>query len=59
MEKIVVLHLGQAEMVINSCLEDLGRRIRLKRTWKLVPQAGKKDGRAVLHQTADEGLVGG
>ena len=30
-------------MVVNSCLEDLEGRVRLKRMWKLVPQTGKKE----------------
>ena len=40
-EKIMVLEWGQSEMV-NSCLEDLEVRMRLKRMWKLIPQAKKK-----------------
>jgi len=31
-----------SEMVVNSCLEDLDGRMRLKRIWKLVPEVGKK-----------------
>ena len=29
-------------MVVNSCLEDLEGRLRLKGIWKLIPQVGKK-----------------
>jgi len=29
--------------VVNSCLESLERRMRLKRMWKLVLQVGKKE----------------
>ena len=43
-EKIMVLDGGRSEMVVNSCLEDLEGRMRLKRMWKFVPQAGKKRG---------------
>ena len=32
-------------MVLNSCLEDLEGRMRLKRMWRLVPQVGKKEER--------------
>ena len=39
-EKVMVLHGGWFEMVENSCLKDLKRRMRLKRTWILVPQVG-------------------
>ena len=42
-EKIMVLDWGQSEMVVNSCLEDVERRKRLKRMWKLVPQVVKKE----------------
>jgi len=31
-------------MVDNSCLEDLEGRMRLKRMWKSIAQAGKKGG---------------
>jgi len=31
-------------MVVNSCLEDLEGRMRLKRMLKLIPKAGKKRG---------------
>ena len=31
-------------MVVNSGLEDLEGRMKLKRMWKLVPQMGKKVG---------------
>ena len=30
------------EMVMNSCLEALEGRMKLKRMWKFVPQVGKK-----------------
>ena len=42
-EKIVVLDWGRSEMVVNSCLEDLEGRMRLKRMWKLIPQVGEKE----------------
>ena len=42
-KKIMVLYLGQSEIVVNSYLEDLEGRMRLKRMWKLVPQAGKQE----------------
>ena len=29
-------------MVVNSCLEDLDGKMRLKRMWKLIPQVGIK-----------------
>ena len=29
-------------MVLNRCLEDLEGRMRLKRTWRLVPEVEKK-----------------
>ena len=41
-EKIIVLDWGRSEVVVNSRLEDLEGRMRLKRIWKLVPQAGEK-----------------
>ena len=41
-ENIMVLDGGRSEMVLNSCLEDLEGRIRLKGMWKLVPQVGKR-----------------
>ena len=31
-----------SEMVVNSCLEDLDGRMRLKKMLKLIPQEGKK-----------------
>ena len=35
-------------MMVNSCLEDLEGRMRLKRMWKLVPQVwGKKTSKSV------------
>ena len=34
-------------MVVNSCREYLEGRMRLKRVWKLVPQAGKKKNKLV------------
>ena len=40
-EKIMVLDWGQSEMVVNSCLEDMEGRMRLRRMWKLVPRVGK------------------
>ena len=36
-EKIMILEWGRSEMVVNSYLEDLGGRMRLKRMWKLIP----------------------
>ena len=30
-------------MVVNSCLEYLEGRMRLKNVWKVVPQVGKKE----------------
>ena len=42
-EKIMVLDWRLYEMVMNSCLQDLDGRIRLKRMWKLVPHVGKKE----------------
>ena len=39
-EKIMALDWVQSEMV-NSRLEDLDGRMRLKRMWKLVPQVKK------------------
>ena len=41
-KKIMVLDEGLSEMVVNSCLEDLEGRMKLKRMWKLIPKAGKK-----------------
>ena len=41
-QRILVLDWGQSEMVVSSCLEDLEGGMRLKRVWKVVPQAGKK-----------------
>ena len=35
-------------MVVNSCREYLEGRMRLKRVWKLVPQAGKKKNKLVV-----------
>ena len=42
-ENIMVLDWGRSEMVVNSCLEDLEGRMRLKRMWKLVPQVEKTE----------------
>ena len=39
---IMVLDGDGVEMVLNSCLEDLEGKIRLKRMWKFVPQVWKK-----------------
>ena len=41
-EMIMVLDCGQSEMVLNSCLEYVEGRMKLKRMWKLIPQVGKK-----------------
>ena len=41
-EKIMVWDWGGSEMLVNSCLEDLEGRMRLKRMWKLVPQVVKE-----------------
>ena len=41
-EKIIVLEWRLSEMGVNICLEDRERKMRLKRMWKLIPQAGKK-----------------
>ena len=41
-EKIMGLDWGWSEMVVNSCLEDLEGRVRLKRMWKLFQWMGKK-----------------
>ena len=30
-------------MVVNSCFEQLERRVGLKRVWEFVPKAGKKN----------------
>ena len=43
-EKTMVLDLEQSEMLMNGCPEDLERKMRLKRMWKLIPQVGKKEG---------------
>ena len=43
-EKIMAYDWGWPEMVDNSCLEDLEGRMRLKRMWKSIAQAGKKGG---------------
>ena len=40
--KIMVLDGGRSEMVVNSGLEDLEVRMRLKKMWKLVPQVEKR-----------------
>ena len=40
-EQIMVLDWGRSEMVVNSCLEDLEGRMRLKTMWKFVRQVGK------------------
>jgi len=40
-EKIMVLDRSRSEMVVNSCLEDLEKIMRLKRMWNLVPQVGE------------------
>ena len=34
-------------MVVNSCLEDLKEKMRLKRVWGLAPQVGKKRNKRV------------
>ena len=53
-EKIMVLDggmvlvgmiMGRYEMALNSCLEALEGIMRLKRMWKVVPHAGKKEER--------------
>jgi len=41
-KRITVLVWGRSEIVVNGCLEDLEGRMRLKRMWKLIPQAGEK-----------------
>ena len=41
-EKIMVWDWGGSEMLVNSCLEDLEGRMRLKRMRKFVLQLGKK-----------------
>ena len=38
----MVLDWGRSEMMVNRCLEDLEGRMRLKRTWRLVPEVEKK-----------------
>ena len=39
-EKTMVSDGGRSEMTVNSCLEDLEGRMRLKRMWKFVLQVG-------------------
>ena len=41
-EKIMLLDWGWSEVVVDSCLEDLEGRMRLKKMWKFIPWVGKK-----------------
>ena len=41
-EKIMVLDGGREEMVVNSCFEDLERRVGLQRVREFVQEAGKR-----------------
>ena len=41
-ENIVVSDGGRLEVMVNSCLEDLEGKVRLKRVREFVPKAGKK-----------------
>ena len=34
-------------MVVNSCFEDLERRMGLKRVWEFIPKVGKKRNKRV------------
>ena len=40
---IMVLKWERSEMVVNSCLEVLEGRMRLKKMWKLGPHEGKEE----------------
>ena len=41
------------EMVVINCLEDLEGRMRLKRVWKVVPQARKKRKKKLVEVSSD------